>query len=272
MTWQRPGWNDGGRGLVAFIPGTWIHPSAWAPWQSVFDRNGYDSAVVGGPGHGEISGRADRRNDIAAGVTLSSLLAAYIDAVSGLAQPPILIGHGLGAVLAQVLLDHRGIASAAIALCPARAGWVSRPAVPWAGRTAVTLAVTAWPPGSRISQAAFARSYANTRPPTEAADLYRRYIVPGSFRPLLQAAHSLREPGRSQVMADRPPLLLVGGGRDRLSPETTAWSWERYGRRRHPDGVTDHHVFPDRGHSLAIDGGAEEVANFCLDWLSSQNL
>ena len=264
--------NDYGRGLVAFIPGTWMHDSSWAPWQSVFDRNGYDSLVVGGTDPAGITQGTDARRNKPAGITFKSLLRVCTAALSKLAEPPILIGHGSGALLAQVLLDRRGVASAAIALCPARAGWVSRTALPGVGRTAVTVGHLAPPFGRRISQAAFVQSYANTRPVAEAADLYRRYVIAGSCRPLLQAAYTLHSPGGSVSPTDRPPLLLVSGGKDRLIPEATARSWERYGRRRHPDSVTDHHVFPDRGHSLTVDRGSEDVANFCLDWLSSQNL
>lgn len=272
MTQQPPEREDRGRGLVAFIPGTWMHDSSWEPWQSLFDRNGYDSLVIACAGRAGITQGADVRRNKARGITFKSLLRVCTGALSQLAEPPILIGHGSGALLAQVLLDRRGVASAAIALSPARAGWVSKTALLGFGRTAVTLSRLALPVRSGISQAAFVQSYANTRPVAEAADLYRRYVIAGSCRPLLQAAYTLQAPGRPGSPTDRPPLLLVSGGKDRLTPEATARSWERYGRRRHPDSVTDHHVFPDRGHSLTVDRGAEDVANFCLDWLSSQDL
>ena len=190
---------------------------------------------------GEISPLTGSGRDHSAGVTLKSLPTACTEVLSGLADPPILIGHGLGAVFAQVLLDHRGTAGAAIALSPGtcRVGSQDRPAP--VGRTAFTVGSVGWPPGSRISPAASAHAYANTRPATEAADLYRRYVIPGSSRPLLQVAYTLREPAKSKVTVDRPRLLIVSDGKDRLTPETTARSWERYGRRRHPDSVTDHH-------------------------------
>lgn len=36
--------------------------------------------------------------------------------------------------------------------------------------------------------------------------------------------------------------------------------------------MTDYQVFPDRGHSLAMDGRWRSVAFYCLDWLTSQDL
>ena len=41
---------------------------------------------------------------------------------------------------------------------------------------------------------------------------------------------------------------------------------------RHSDAVTDLVEFPDRGHSLTIDGGWREVADAALAWLHKQGL
>jgi len=35
---------------VLFIPGLWIHSTAWDPWRELFARAGYDSAAPGWPG------------------------------------------------------------------------------------------------------------------------------------------------------------------------------------------------------------------------------
>jgi pimeloyl-ACP methyl ester carboxylesterase len=120
--------------------------------------------------------------------------------------------------------------------------------------------------------AAFARTYANTISRGEAADLYARFVIPGSIGPLRRASWMVQAPGTTAVDSERPPLLLLSGGKDRLCPESATRSWERFGRRRYPDDVTDHHVFPDRGHSLTVDAGWEDIGNFCLDWLTDHNL
>jgi hypothetical protein len=36
--------------------------------------------------------------------------------------------------------------------------------------------------------------------------------------------------------------------------------------------VTDYKEFPDRGHSLALDSGWQEVADFTLAWLKEHSL
>jgi hypothetical protein len=43
-------------------------------------------------------------------------------------------------------------------------------------------------------------------------------------------------------------------------------------RYRHSEAVTDIVDFPDRGHSLIIDSGWQEVATTALEWLRRQAL
>ncbi len=70
--------------------------------------------------------------------------------------------------------------------------------------------------------------------------------------------------------ARRGPLLLVSGGKDHTVPEVvTRATLKQY---RHSEAVTDIINFPDRGHSLTIDGGWREVADTVLTWLRRQDL
>jgi dipeptidyl aminopeptidase/acylaminoacyl peptidase len=68
----------------------------------------------------------------------------------------------------------------------------------------------------------------------------------------------------------RGPLLLIMGGRDHTVPEAiTKATVKQY---RNSSAETDLIEFADRGHSLTIDAGWEEVANGCLTWLKAHNL
>ena len=63
----------------------------------------------------------------------------------------------------------------------------------------------------------------------------------------------------------RGPLLLIAGGRDHTVPASVTRSTHKL--YRNSAAVTDFQEFPDRGHSLALDGGWREVANAALGWL-----
>jgi non-heme chloroperoxidase len=259
--------TDEGRGLVVFLQGLWMHPNTWSPWQNLFDSNGYDSVLAGASGtHG-----AGSKAVVASQASFSDLLDSTAAMLPTFGRKPILIGFGMGAVVAQVLLSRGQVAAAAVAIAPPVAGWVVKLAVTHHLRVRIALGYRPLTVAGRPTFAAFANGYANAVPEQEAAELYDRYVIPGSTRPILQIASSWRRPPEGWD-GPRPPLLLISGGRDRLCPESGTRAWERFGRRHYPNDVTDHHVFPAAGHSLVIDAGWEGVANFCLDWLTSQDL
>ncbi len=261
-----------GRGRVVFVPGTWVHSRSWAAWQEHFDRNGYDSLVSRWPGENGPAEGHRRPPPLKTRVSLSTL----VDRLDGLltdAEPGrILVGHGIGAVVVQILLGRGYSAGAAIAIAPPAVGWVRRSAA--LGHLATELrwrAADVRRPGA-LSLRAFTLAYANACPPGEAVDLYRRFVIPSTIWPLIRASATWRDPAVRARSAGRAPLLLISGGRDRLCPERVVRGWERFGRRNFPDDDTDHHVFPRRGHSLTFDAGWEAVADYCLDWLSTHDI
>ncbi len=70
--------------------------------------------------------------------------------------------------------------------------------------------------------------------------------------------------------ADRGPLLLTAGGKDRtVGPSVPKQAYKRYQKS---SAVTELKEFPDRGHSLTIDQGWREVAETALDWLKQHAL
>jgi pimeloyl-ACP methyl ester carboxylesterase len=90
----------GGRVRVLFVHGAWHASWVWANWLPLFIARGYSSLAVDLRGHGESEGsfREARLRD-------------YVDDVAriveGLDEPPILVGHSLGALLIQHLMAER---------------------------------------------------------------------------------------------------------------------------------------------------------------------
>jgi alpha-beta hydrolase superfamily lysophospholipase len=86
------------------------------------------------------------------------------------------------------------------------------------------------------------------------------------------ASGRLRWRDDTGVGTRRGPLLLISGSKDALIPERDTGSLERHYRRASPDQVSDRQVFPGRGHSLVVDARWRDVAYYCLDWLTRQDL
>jgi non-heme chloroperoxidase len=180
---------------------------------------------------------------------------------------PIVIGHGGGGLVAAALLGT-GAAAAAIALAPTNAGVLACPPLTgsWPGVTSLLRPAQAVMP----SKKQFHREFANTLSRQDADLLYDRYVIPSSSRALTRSRKAVRST-RTVGPVVRGPLLLVSGGRNVFAREDGINKLLRRYRHSLPRAVTDYQVFPDRGHSLAVDAGWMDVAYFCLDWLTRQN-
>jgi pimeloyl-ACP methyl ester carboxylesterase len=118
---------------LLFIHGMWSRPRVWAALRETFDAQGHETHAVCLPGHDVEPG-----DPVPAGLERYGLQ-DYVDAVvaqaRGLSAPPVLIGHSLGGLLAQlagVIVQPRALVllspapSAAIlptSLEPIRALW-----------------------------------------------------------------------------------------------------------------------------------------------------
>jgi pimeloyl-ACP methyl ester carboxylesterase len=259
---------------VVFVHGLWLHSDSWGAWVDLFGKAGYDAIAPGWPGDGD-SVEATRANaDAVAGHGVQEVVDTYAEAIRGLPGKPIVIGHSFGGLIAQRLLTQDlAVAAVAIDAAPIK-GIVYLP--PSALRVA---SVALRNPGNKkrpvsLSPKQFRYGFGNALPEEESRELYERWTIPSPGLPLFEAA-TANFSKHSPVAADtknhdRGPLLLTAGGKDHTVP--AAISRATLKQYRHSGAVTDFKEFPDRGHSLTIDHGWEDVANYTLDWLKRHSL
>jgi pimeloyl-ACP methyl ester carboxylesterase len=259
---------------IVFVHGLWLHGDSWHAWMDFFRQRGYDPLAARWPGDSETT-EATRRN---AGALAGHGVAEIADNIAGqcraLVRKPILIGHSFGGLLVQNLLG-RDIAAAAIAIDPAPIKGVPelplsalRSAFPVLGnplniRRAVSL-----------TEKQFRYGFTNALSEAEAGDLYARFAMPAPGRPLFQAATAALNPGSATRVntgnSSRGPLLLISGGADHTVPPVLVRSTLKV--YRDSGAVTELKEFAGRGHSLTIDGGWREIAEYCLSWLKSHHM
>jgi pimeloyl-ACP methyl ester carboxylesterase len=132
------------------------------------------------------------------------------------------------------------------------------------------------PTGSRavsLTRDQFRYGFGNAVPEQESDEIYDRWTIPSPGKPLFEAAFanlSPRSPAKVNTdNATRGPLLLTSGGKDHTAPPAVVKATLK--RYRKSAAVTDIKEFPDRGHTIALDGGWREVADSALDWLKSHS-
>lgn len=257
---------------VVFIHGLWIHASSWKSWIEFFNQHGYQTLNPGWPGDSSTVAESRSHPDSIANRGVAEIADSYAKVIASLTESPIVIGHSFGGLLTQILLS-RGIASAGVAIDPApmKGVWqlpvsALRASLPVLGnpfnlKKAISLTFNQ-----------FRYGFANAVPMEEAKELYERWTIPAPARPLFQAATATFAGSETKVdtaNSTRGPLLITGGERDHIAPPILGQaSAKKYDR----SVVTDFKLFKGRGHSLIVDHGWREVAEYSLAWLNKNGL
>ncbi len=191
-----------------------------------------------------------------------------------LSNQSYLIGHSFGGLMVQILLG-RGIASAGIAIDPAPIKGVWQ--LPFSALKAsspvlgnpfnLTKSVS-------LTYKQFKYAFANAIPAEEAKELHERFTVPSPARPLFQVAFATLNPNAENKVntanATRGPLLITSGDKDHIVPPVLCKATLK--KYRKSPAVTELKSFVNRGHSLALDHGWTEIAEYSLKWLNEKGL
>lgn len=204
-----------------------------------------------------------------AGTSLQDYAADLESELRAAGDRPVLLGHSMGGLLAQILAA-RGLASGAVLLTPA-APWGVLPSTSFEVTAAMGLMSLgsfwerALPPAYEVA----AENSLNVLSPERRQDVFARF-VPESGRALFETLFWMFDVGRaSYVNAVRVecPMLCIAAGQDRVvSAETVHRVAEKY-----RDVATDI-TFAEHGHMLLLEDGWEEIADTCLDWLADNGL
>ena len=179
---------------------------------------------------------------------------------------PAVVGHSFGGLVAQMLAG-RGLAAATVAVDPAP----FRGVLPLPYSALKSASPVLGNPANRnravpLTYDQFRYAFANAVSDDEAMDLYEKFAVPASGRPVFQAAAANLNPWtEDKVDTDNPargPLLIISGESDHTVPPSLARA--AYKKQKDNKGVTEFLSIPDRGHSLTIDAGWEKVADIAL--------
>jgi non-heme chloroperoxidase len=262
--------NASGRQPVVFVHGLWLLSSSWDRWRRLFEEAGYATLAPGWPDDPETVTEAREDPEVFAHKMVQGVTDHYLEAISRLSTKPAVVGHSFGGLIAQKIAGE-SVAAVTVAIDPAPFRGVLplpisalKSAFPVLGNPANS--------GRAVSLTLdeFKYGWANALSDEEAKQLHDEFHVPAPGAPLFEAASANLNPFsqvkvKTKKATDRGPLLLISGEKDNTVPWAIANS--SYKRQKRNDAVTEITEMPDRGHSLTIDHGWQEVAHTALDFV-----
>jgi pimeloyl-ACP methyl ester carboxylesterase len=257
---------------IVLIHGMWMTPLSWEHWAARFREQGHDVLAPAWPGLEAEPEELRRDPSPLKGLSITDIVDHYDRIIRGLDQPPVIVGHSFGGLVAQLLAD-RGLGTAVVSLDTAAPKGVLK--------LPLSTLRAAWPalrnPFGKNNVVPLTRDQfywcftnALTREASDA--VYDRYYIPGSARPFFQAGYANANPNAVTKVdyknPSRPPLLLVTGTEDRICPPSVNESnWKK---QRQAPSSTEHKEYPGRCHFPGQDGW-EEVADYTLSWTSQHS-
>lgn len=264
--------NHSAKNPMVFVHGLWLHGESWNNWLKFFREKGYETVAASWPGDAETT-KATRKNPNAvAGYGVTEIADHIAEQIKSFEKKPVLIGHSFGGLLVQNLLG-RELAAAAIAIDPAPIKGV--PELPFSAlRSSFPVLGNPFNFNRAVSltEPQFHYGFTNAVSEQEAKELYAMYAMPAPARPLFQAATATLNPNSAtkvNLMNDnRGPLLLISGTEDHTIPPVLVKSALK--AYRNSKAITEFKEFAKRGHSLTIDSGWRELAEYCMSWLNAK--
>jgi pimeloyl-ACP methyl ester carboxylesterase len=262
--------SKGERIPLVLIHGAWLSASSWEYFADYFGNHGFAVSAPEWPRkHGDAEAlRADSAE--LAGLGLDEIVDHYAALIGDLEQPPVLIGHSFGGLVAELLLD-RGLGRAGVAISPAPPKGIL--VLPFSSLKAASPALghpSKWHGVVTLTPEEFAYGFVNTFTPEDAAAAYDRYAVPETGQVFYEAGFAnfrMNPPTKVDFDNDeRAPLLIVGAAEDHTVPASLARKQlKKYG---HSSAQTDYLEFEGRPHLVMAAEGWEEVAASIDSWLA----
>jgi pimeloyl-ACP methyl ester carboxylesterase len=250
---------------IVLIPGLWMTALSWENWIKHYSDKGYYVIAANWPGMEGGIEQLRRDPGSFASLGLKDVVDHYEQIIRELETPPIIIGHGFGGLVTQILLDRGwGAAGAGIASAPVKG--IARLPLSVLKLAFSVISKSHSSKTASLTTEQFHRAFTNSLTKTESLDAFKRYVVPAPYRVLLQTAFAnfISDSAATVNFRNdtRAPLLLIAGGKDRVTPSSLIKA--NFDLYRESKADTDYKEFPDQTHfSLLLE---TKVADYVLGW------
>nr|WP_067060373.1 alpha/beta hydrolase [Mucilaginibacter sp. L294] len=248
---------------IVFITGAFVSSSCWDNWVTYFEMEGYTCIAPPWPNKEAPAAalRALHPSKAIASTRLAGLVDYYADQVKKLHQKPIVIGHSMGGLIVQLLLQ-RNLVSAGVAIHPvAPQGVIS---FSWSMLKSVWGPLGYFTSVDKSFMMSFKQwqfAFTNDMPEAEQRATYEAYAIPESK---LISRDGLTKVAHIDFTKFHAPLLITAGTEDHIVPE--ALNYANY-KKYQSFATTSYKSFKGRNHFVLGQPTWLQDAEYIYKWL-----
>lgn len=248
---------------IVFITGTFLSSNCWDEWKLYFESNRYHCVAPAWPSKEAPSEELRNRNPdpAIASTRFADLMDYFTSIVSSLSDKPILIGHSLGGLIVQLLLE-RGLGAAGVAIHsfpPSGVGarFFFQKTI-WKAMGFFTSTRETY----MISYKRWKYTIANGMDAEQRKQLYYLYAIPESKLVIRDVFRPVAKVKFGNVQA---PLLFTAGGQDQIVPASL--NYNNYRKYKMASSITGFKEFKEHNHLVFGEEWWRGEAEFILYWL-----
>ncbi len=251
---------------VVFVTGAFVTHLGWEPWKKYFEQKGYTTYNPSWPGK-EKSPEEQRNlqpyNQTLTDLTLAELVDHYANFIKQLPEKPIIIGHSLGGLITQILINRDlGAAGIAIHPVPPLGVFPYEPSFLKAGWKSLGL-FTSLKKTYLMSFKDWQYAFVNGMSLEDQQKAYEENTIPESKR---VARGGLTSAAKVDFRKPHSPLLIISGNTDTIIPaHLNKRNFKAY---KTPGSVTDYKEFEDKNHFVVGLPSWHDEADYILDWVN----
>ena len=254
---------------VVFITGAFVSNSGWDEWKTYFEGKGYKTIAPAWPYKNgsvdELRKRQPNDTDLAA-LTLTQLTDHYITIVKNLPEKPIVIGHSMGGLITQIIVN-RDLAAAGVAIhsVPPQGIFPYEFSFLKAGWKALGL-FTSLKKTYLMSFKDWQYAFVNGMALKDQKEAYEKNTIPESK---VVARGGLTSAAKVDFAKPHPPLLLTSGSIDTIIPAHL--NMRNYKKYKKNDSILGYKEFEGRNHFVLGQPSWKEDADYILKWVQAHS-
>jgi len=247
---------------VIFIHGMYLNGQSWGPWIDRFTSSGFACSAPSWPYH--HGDPATLRSEVDPGLgslTFGAVAGHFRELIDALPERPILVGHSIGGLLVQRLVND-GYARAGISISSAPPPGVLSLSPHFLRANFPHINPLTGNKPIRMTPKRFHYAFCNTLTRSESDEVFDQLVVPESRN---VPRSTLGRSAKIDFSVAHAPLLFLAGTQDHLTP--VAMVRRNATRYKAGAGQVEYREFDGRSHYICGEPGWEEVADAALGWL-----